>query len=239
MISRRGLPRRRFLGCAAAWTAASYSRVLGANDRIRMGIIGLGVRGPYLTSILLRDPAVEIAAVCDLFGDRVDRALSKTPDSQPFSDHRKLLDSNSLDAVVIATPDHWHAQIACDAFAAGKDVYLEKPVSRTIEEGQRVVRSAREHNRICQVGLQQRSGPSYIQARDEIVRAGKLGKIVMARTWGNDGPRELTVPADMQTCPSNLDWVRFLGPLQKRDWDARQYLYYRAYLDFGGGMVTD
>jgi predicted dehydrogenase len=234
MMSRRSL-----LGAATAWTAASYNRVLGANDRIRIGIIGLGARGPYLTSVFLQSPDVEIAAVCDVFGDRVDRALSKTPDSQAFSDHRKLLDLRALDAVVIATPDHWHAQIAIDAFEAGKDVYLEKPVSRTLEEGQRVVRSARERNRICQVGLQQRSGPTYIQARDEIVKAGKLGKIVMARTWGSDGPRELKVPAEMQTCPSNLDWVKYLGPLQRRDWDARQYLYYRAYLDYGGGMVTD
>jgi predicted dehydrogenase len=233
------MSRRSLLRSLTAITAASYSRVLGANDRIRVGVIGLGTRGDYLTGILLQNPKVEIAAVCDLFGDRADRALSRTPDARPFADHRSLLDLRDVDAVVIATPDHWHAAIAVDACEAGKDLYLEKPVSRTIEEGQRVVESVRSHNRICQVGLQQRSGPTYIQARDEIVKAGKLGKVVMARTWGRDGPRELKVPDDMKTCPSNLDWNRFLGPLARRTWDPRQYLYFRAFLDYGGGMVTD
>ncbi len=232
------MSRRRALQ-AAAWTAVSYRRVLGANDRVQIGVIGLGARGPFLAKVFAANPGVSIRALCDIYTERVDRALEKYPAAEAYSDYRKLLASPALDAVVIAVPDHWHAQMAIDAFHAGKDVYLEKPLSRTIEEGKAVVRAAAETNRICQVGLQQRSGPTYLSAKHQIVDSGKLGQVVMARTWGSDGPRELTVPSNMRTCPSNLDWNAFLGPLPRREWDARQYLYYRAFRDYGGGMVTD
>jgi predicted dehydrogenase len=123
---------------------------------------------------------------------------------------------------------------------AGKDVYVEKPLTRTIEEGPLIVKAARVNERVCQVGMQQRSGLTYLQAKEEIVKAGKLGKVTIARTWWHsNGPGLLRVPENMRECPSNLDWARFLGPVTWRDWDARQYLSFRAFLDFGGGLVTD
>jgi predicted dehydrogenase len=235
MISRRTL-----INSATAMAAASYSRVLGANDRVNLGVVGVGGRGSSVMGTFQKNATVQVKAVCDIFGDRVDRALTRAPGAQGFKDHRKLLEVQELDAVLIATPDHWHAAVAIDALNAGKDVYVEKPLTRTIEEGPQIVKAARLNNRICQVGMQQRSGLTYLQAKEEIVKAGKLGKVTMARTWWhNNGPHEMRVPDAMRTCPSNLDWARFLGPVKWRDWDARQYLYFRAFLDFGGGLVTD
>ncbi len=220
--------------------AASYSRVLGANDRVNLGVIGVGGRGSYVMGLFQKNSQVDVKGVCDVFGDRVDRALTKAPGAKGFKDHRKMLEMSELDAVLVATPDHWHTQCAIDALNAKKDVYVEKPLTRTIEEGPLIIRAARVNDRICQVGMQQRSGLTYLQAKTEIVDAGKLGKITMARTWWhNNGPHEMKVPESMRTCPSNLDWDRFLGRVRWRDWDARQYLYFRAFLDFGGGLVTD
>ena len=220
--------------------AASYSRVLGANDRIHVGVTGVGGRGSYVMSVFQKNETVDVTAICDVYGDRRDRALSKAPNAKGFVDHRKLLEVKDLDAVLIATPDHWHAQIAIDAMNAGKDVYVEKPLTRTIEEGPMIIRSARVNERICQVGMQQRSGLNYLEAKEKYIKSGRIGKVTLARTWWhNNGPRFMTVPDGMEQCPSNLDWARFLGPVKWRDWDARQYMNFRAFLDFGGGLVTD
>jgi predicted dehydrogenase len=234
------LTRRSLIASAGAFTAASYSRVLGANDRIHLGLIGAGGRGTSVMGTFQKNEAVRVTAVCDVFGDRRDRALSRAPEAKGFADHRKLLEVRELDAVLIATPDHWHAQTAIDAMNAGKDVYVEKPLTRTIEEGPEIIKAARVNNRICQVGMQQRSGQNYIEAKEKYIKSGRLGKVALARTWWhNNGPHEMRVPESMRQCPSNLDWARYLGPVKWRDWDARQYLSFRAFLDFGGGLVTD
>ncbi|HPT25068.1 MAG TPA: Gfo/Idh/MocA family oxidoreductase, partial [Bryobacteraceae bacterium] len=162
------------------------------------------------------------------------------PGAKGFGDHRKLLETKAIDAVLVATPDHWHTAIAIDALNGGKDVYVEKPLTLTIEEGPRVVKAARVNDRVCQVGMQQRSGQHYIQAREEIVKAGKLGKVTLARTWWHgNGAHLMKAPPRMATLPSNLDWARFLGPVKWREYDPQQYWNFRAYLDFGGGQVTD
>jgi predicted dehydrogenase len=145
-----------------------------------------------------------------------------------------------VDAVLIATPDHWHSTCAIDALNAGKDVYVEKPLTLTIDEGPPIVKAARVNNRICQVGMQQRSGENYLQAKRDYIDSGKLGKITMARTWWHGNSYHLRkAPAALQSRPSNLDWARFLGPVKWRDYDPQQYFNFRAYLDFGGGQVTD
>lgn len=239
-----GLARRDFLRgtgqAAAALTAASYSRVLGANDRINLGVIGCGGRGLGDMGNFQRNPAIQVTSVCDIYGVQVDVAIKRAPGAVGFNDHRKLLEAKNVDAVLIATPDHWHAAIAIDALNAGKDVYVEKPLTRTIEEGPQIVKAARINGRICQVGMQQRSGPHYMQARDEYIRAGKLGKITLIRTWWHGNTTHLKkAPPTLQTLPSNLDWARYLAPVKWRDWDPQQYYNFRAYLDFGGGQVTD
>jgi predicted dehydrogenase len=238
-IARRDLLRRFGTG-AAALTAASYSRVLGANDRIQLGAIGVGDRGRHVLGMFQKSPAVQVGAVADIYGVSIDHALQQAPGAKSFTDYRQLLEMKELDAVLIATPDHWHARTAIDALNAGKDVYVEKPLTRTIEEGPQIVKAARVNERVCQVGMQQRSGPHYIRAKKEYIEAGKLGKITLCRTWWHGNSYHLRkAPASLQQKPSNLDWARFLGPVRWRDWDPQQYYNWRAYLDFGGGQVTD
>jgi predicted dehydrogenase len=233
-------PRRVLLGGAAAFTAASYSRVLGANDKIQLGVIGCGERGRHDMSQFMTVPTVNVAAVCDIYGEQIDKARSTATNARNFTDHRKLLEMKEIDAVLIATPDHWHSRVAIDALRAGKDVYVEKPLTLKIEEGPPIVKAARENDRICQVGMQQRSGKHYLQAKREYMDTGKLGKITMARTWWHGNTYHLRhAPASLQTKPSNLDWSRYLGPVKWRDYDPQQYYNFRAYLDFGGGQVTD
>jgi predicted dehydrogenase len=239
-MTESGLQRRDLIRGAAALTAASYSRVLGANDKINLGVIGCGERGRYDMSQFQMVPSVNVAAVCDIYGEQIDQARQKAATAKNFTDHRKLLEMKEIDAVLIATPDHWHSRTAIDALNAGKDVYVEKPLTLTIEEGPPVVKAARENNRICQVGMQQRSGKHYLQAKAEYMDTGKLGKITMARTWWHGNTYHLRrAPASLQTKPSNLDWARYLGPVKWRDYDPQQWYNFRAYLDFGGGQVTD
>jgi len=223
-------------------TAASYSRVLGANDSIRLGVIGCGGRGRGVSGIFSRNPDVRIVALCDVWAQRVAQAAETlhAESAAKFSDHRRLLDQSQTDAIYIATPDHWHCPIAIDALNSGKDVYCEKPLSLTIGEGPDVVRAARENSKICQTGMQQRSGSTFIQARDEYFKTNKLGKITLVRTvWNGNGAHLMKAPASMATKPNDLDWNRYLGRAKWRDWEPQQYWNFRAYLDFGGGQITD
>jgi len=225
---------------AVAITAASYSRILGANDKINHALIGCGGRGIGVLGNFINTGQVNVTAVCDVFAEHVDAGQKRAPGAKGFKDHRKLLEMKDIDSVQIATPDHWHAAIAIDALNAGKDVYVEKPLTLKPEEGPPIVKAARVNNRICQVGMQQRSGKIYLQAKQEYFDTGKLGKITMARTWWHgNGAHLRKAPERLQTLPSNLDWARFLGPVKWRDYDPQQYWNFRAFLDFGGGQVTD
>jgi predicted dehydrogenase len=234
---------------AAAVTAASQTRILGANERLSMGLIGCGNRAAQLQPYFqkLNGP---LTAVCDVWRTRAEKAQSLAPGSVIFDDHRKLLEMPGLDAVVIATSDHWHAAIAIDAMNAGKDVYVEKPLTRTIEEGPRIIEAAHVNNRICQVGAQQRSGSHYIQARDEYLKTGKLGQINLVRTWWGDGGGAApggsveksgghSTPAGMDRKPSDLDWNRYIAPVAWREWDPPQFFNFRNYIDLCGGILTD
>ncbi len=238
-LHRRDLFRTAVSG-ATAMAASSYSRVLGANDRIGLGVVGCGGRGLDVMSKFQMNASVEVRAVCDVYGERVEEAQQKAKGARGFSDHRKLLEMKEVDAVLIGTPDHWHAPVCVDSFAAGKDVYCEKPLTLKIEEGPEIVKAARLANRICQVGMQQRSGPHYMRAKAEYIKSGRLGKITLARTWWHgNGAHLRTAPASLQSKPSNLDWARYLGPVKWREYDPQQYYNFRAYLDFGGGQITD
>ena len=146
MINRRDLFRS-----AAAMTAVSYSRVMGANERVQLGVIGVGDRGTFVMSVFQGQPDVQVAALCDIYGAHLQNALTKAPGAKTFTDHRKLLEMKELDAVLIATPDHWHAGCAINSLNAGKDVYVEKPLTLRMEEGPRIVKAARVNNRVCQV----------------------------------------------------------------------------------------
>jgi predicted dehydrogenase len=223
---------------SAAVSALSYSRVMGANERIGLGLIGAGGRGRDVLSQFLRNSDLELRAVCDVYGKRVEEVVSRINGPKPFGQHEKLLELKEVDAVLIASPDHWHKDHAVDAMNAGKDIYVEKPLCRTLEEAPPMIQAARRNNRVCQVGLQQRSGQVYIEACERFIKSGLAGTIRWVECVWNDGPPEPHTPSVVQK-PPDLDWVRFLGPVRYRDWNARIYFNYRAYLDFNGGRITD
>jgi len=206
---------------AVGLTALQARQAFGANDRIRLGFIGVANRGGQLISSFLPHKDMEIAAICDVAQTTlasVKQRLDGRPDT--FEDYRKVLDRKDIDAVVIATPDHWHALMTVDACHAGKDVYVEKPVSLTIGEGRRMVEVARETNRVVQVGTHRRSGQIYAQAA-QLVQEGKLGQVTVTRSFYRSnlypdgiGKAKRTAP------PADLNWDLWLGPRPKRPFQA-------------------
>jgi len=189
-------------------------------------------------SIFQKTAGVRVAAVCDVFGEKAQKSARDADDADAYADHRKLLQRKDLDAVVIATPDHWHAPIAIDAMKAGKDVYVEKPLMFRHEEGPAIVAAARTTRRICQVGLQQRSGELFRRVKAEYFDGGRLGRVSMVRTvWHYGPPYDLGDPREAK--PATLDWKRFLGQVPWREWNPHQYNHYRLFLDFGGACLTD
>jgi predicted dehydrogenase len=224
------LRRREFL--------ATSSAVLGANDRIRIGIIGAGGRGQYLSGFLRQLAGVEIAAVCDVYETNARLARQQaggTPEI--FTDHRRLLARKDIDAVVIAPPDHWHAPILIDAVQAAKDAYVEKPMTHNAAEGVAVVKAVRASGRIVQVGVQRRSCPSFHEAKSKYIDSGRIGKITAVRcVWDGNGWFRRGVPGGGEAQPADLDWERFLGPAPKRPWDALRYYNWGAYRDYSTGQ---
>jgi predicted dehydrogenase len=191
-----------------------------------------------MADVFRKFPGVEVTALCDVFGQKLRRCGQQHPNAVQLDDHRRLVGRSDVDAVLIATPDHWHAIMAVDAMNAGKDVYVEKPLTFRREEGPRIVHAARASRRICQVGLQRRSATLFRRAKEEIVDSGLLGKLIVVRAvWHYGPPYQLGDPHEAQ--PSDLNWERFLGPLKKRPWNPNQYHHYRLFLDFGGGSMTD
>src|SRR6058998_2793693 len=194
-------------------TALSYSRVLGANDRLRLGYIGLGNRGDQVHDAFLEYGDQQTVAVCDLRDDYMDFAIKKsraTP--KKYQDYKRLLDDKDVDAVVIATPDHWHAIMFVDACRAGKDVYVEKPLSLTVAEGRRMVEVAHETKRVSQVGIHRRSSQFLKEAAD-FVRAGGIGQVTVARSYHimNSWPNGIGNPPD-NASPNEAEWDKWLGP---------------------------
>ena len=180
--TRRGLLRA---GTVAALTAASYRRVLGANERVGLGFVGFGLIGKRHVLDFQAQPDAGLVAVAEVHEGRRDEAAATMGGSpRKVGDFRKLLDDKGVDAVVVSTPDHWHALMTMMACAAGKDVYVEKPTSLFVREGRWMVDVARKHGRVVQVGTQQRSGPHYQRARD-LIRDGRIGRVVAVRMWSH------------------------------------------------------
>ncbi len=238
--------RREFIqGTGAAAVAsitaacATTGRLAGANGRLGMGLIGCGSRGLSVAKTFKGTARVDFLRVCDVFDERADKARTELEvKAEAAGDHRRVLDDPSIDAVLIATPDHWHSRITIDALDAGKHVYVEKPLTYAIEEGVDIIRAARLNDRLCQVGMQQRSGEHYREAKERFIDGGLIGKVTLARTWWHGNSFHLQkVPEGPQ--PPGLDWKRFVGPRPWRDWNPAQYYNFRAYLDFGGGQITD
>jgi predicted dehydrogenase len=231
--------RRYFFGTALAGLAMSRMRAVAANDKINIGMIGVGGRGRGLTGTYAKQPDVNITYLCDADQaslERTNQALAKLGKAKPqnVTDMRRLFDAKDVDAVVIATPDHWHAPATILACDAGKDVYVEKPASHNIREGRLMVDAARRNNRIVQVGTQSRSRPSTIQAID-MAKTGKIGKVIMAKAW-NVQLRDNIGHKEDSAVPDGVDYDLWLGPAPWIPFNENRFHYtWHWHWHFGTG----
>jgi predicted dehydrogenase len=228
--------RRTFLAGA---TALSASRVLGANNRVRLGIIGTGGRGSYLMGVANRTNQVEWVAISDAWDLRRSRAKELAGQVPDYADYRELLDRKDIDGVIVATWDNMHSTVTIDAVKAGKDVYVEKPMTSVPMQGIGVIRAVRETGRIVQVGMQQRSMAHFIEAKQRFFDSGLIGTVHMVRTvWNGNGGYCTPVPSDMETKPTGLNWDACLGWLPKIPWDPKRFFNRFAYWDLSSGGQT-
>lgn len=238
------LTRREFTkSIAVLGTTAALSRfrVLGANNRVRLGFIGVGNRGDQVLDAFLKHDDAEVVAVCDIYQPYLDFAAKKIGTSpKQFQDYRRLLEMKDLDAVVINTPDHWHALQTIHACEAGKDVYVEKPLSLCIAEGRAMVEAVKRHQRVCQVGTQRRSS-AMCREMAEFIRGGGIGKVTAARCFHiqNEWPKGIGNPPDSDP-PPDLDWEAWLGPAPKVRYNQNRGLYrFRWFYAYSGGQLTN
>jgi predicted dehydrogenase len=225
---------------AAAFGGLTPARVLGANDRIRLAVLGAGERAQYDMSLFQKFPEVEIVAVCDVYEPHREQARLKAGKTcQAYLDYREVLDRKDIDAVLIGSPDHWHKPMLVDAVHAGKDVYCEKPIMHSIPEGLAMVAAVEDTRRIVQTGTQQRSWPHYRLGK-EIVDSGRLGRISFVYTyWYQNYYRHEGWMGMPEIDPSKLNWKMFLGDAPDQPFSAEKYVWWRFYWDFGGGILTD
>jgi predicted dehydrogenase len=229
------LDRRSFI-IAGGLTALASTRVLGANDMLRVGVIGAGGRMGDLLNAADKVGNYQIVAVSDVYGPRRDAIKQRSNGIATIHmDYRELL-GQPLDAVFIASTDHWHVRMAVDAMAAGKDVYLEKPVTHTVEEGATLTRAVRSGKQILQCGMQQRSWSHFRDAVD-LIQGGSLGRVVQVRTywWQNYLASGTRKPVDTQA----LDWKQWLGGAPDQPFSEDKFYLWRWYWNFGGGAMTD
>jgi predicted dehydrogenase len=229
--------RRTFLG---ALSAASYNRLSGANDRVQLGFIGCGIIARQHLTDFKALPDVDIAATCDAYMPRAEQcAADFNPRAKAYQDFRRVIENKDIQAVCISTPSHWHALMTIMACAAGKDVYVEKPMTVCVKEGRWMIEAARRYKRVVQVGTQQRSGAHYQKAATELLR-GYLGKIVSIRSGSvrNCSPG-FGRPPDSAP-PPGMDWDLFVGPAPMRPYNVNRGLYnFRWFWDYDGGQQTN
>ena len=238
-ITRREFTRT--LAAASTAVALSSFRVLGANDRVRLGFVGVGNRGDQVLDAFLKQNDAEVVAICDIYEPYLDFAAQKIGTSpKRFKDYRKLLELKDVDAVVISTPDHWHALQTIHTCQAGKDVYVEKPTCLRVAEGRAMVEAVKRHGRVCQAGLHRRSS-AMCREMAEFVRGGGLGKVTGVRTFHiqNEWPKGIGNPPDSEP-PAGMDWDGWLGPARKTPYNRNRGLYqFRWFFDYSGGQITN
>ncbi len=212
-------------------------RILGANDRVRVALIGAGGRGRSVTRRARDTPNVEVVAVSDVYAPRREEAAQEMGETaKPAKDYREVLGRKDIDGVIIATPDHWHTPMVLEAISAGKDIYCEKPVTHEIEEGGKLIAAVEGSKQVVATGTQQRSWDHYLAAK-EIVDSGELGQVIFVESWwyqdylGSKDPGEVDV--------SQLDWEQWLGSRPKQPFEAMKFRRWRFFWDFGGGVFTD
>ena len=225
----------------AAFLASASARVLGANDRVRVGMIGVGARGQDLLKQLLAVKSAELVAVADIYSRRLEEAERLVPGVRKFRDHRQLLDSD-LDGVIVASPLHLHARHFLDTIAAGKDLYCEKTMTWSIPEAEQCLGAAKQSDRVIQIGLQHESSGALADTRSWIAN-GLLGKITQVESWmSRNTPRGKgqwvrAVPADCVA--ENVNWKAFLDGRPDRPFDGYKFMNWRLFWEFSGGNVTE
>jgi predicted dehydrogenase len=247
-ISRRDFLKRSGGTAATAFLARRFpATALGANDRINIGSIGCGGRGTALLNDIVaksRKPrpgrGVAAVAVSDVYDVRREKA-KELSGGKAYKDYRRLLESKDIDAVIIATPDHWHAKMSIDAAHAGKDIYCEKPMTYTVEEAKEVARVVGEKKRVMQIGVQSCSDDIWWQAR-KLIRQKAIGKLL----WTQSGVSRNSIEGDWNyyridpnAGPHNIDWDAFLGSAPRRPYDPDRFFRWRKYWDYSGGIATD
>lgn len=231
--------RRRFLKTGAALAAVTpTAKVLGANERVNIGLIGTGGRCRHLMQALAKVTNARMAVLCDVYEPNLDEARKLAGAPQAVArDYRAVLGNRDIDAVLIATPDHWHAPMTIDALAAGKHVYVEKPVTHKLAEGQQLLDAIAKHPRVVQVGTQQRSMPHIEKAR-QLVKEGRIGRVLKVHmSWNRNSDRIRRGPQNVDV--KKLDWQGFLGNAPKQEFDEYRFKNWRWFWDFGNGILTD
>ena len=241
--------RRDFLyaGTAAAMAARgmdarAYASIVGANDRVGLGVIGLGRRATVVAPAFAQDPRVEFRAICDVYDKHVSEFQGRFKDqvaqAEVSVEYRKMLERKEIDAVYVATPDHLHVEIATAVLGANKNLYLEKPTLHRWYEKDALAKAAANSKGVLQCGMQQRSGAHYMRAKQEYFDAGKLGQVVFARAvWHNFSWQRRVIPD--QPKPPGLRWDLFLGPAPKVPYETARYSSWRSYHDYGNGLLAD
>ncbi|MGO8815069.1 MAG: Gfo/Idh/MocA family oxidoreductase [Terriglobia bacterium] len=252
-VSRRGFIKAAGLGGATLAAAPAWGRILGANDRINVALIGVGCRGNDHLELLLQHrknkPDIEIVAICDTYQKRLSMALRKAPGAKTYAHHQEVLQRTDIDAVFIATPDHWHAPITLAAMESGKDVYVEKPMTHTVEESKVVAHRAKELKRVVQVGVQGTSWTRWHKIHD-IIQSGMIGQVVAVQgTYSRNAPDgdwntgewwsiDPAASSDA-TGDNHIDWKQWLGPAPQMPFVADRFFRFRKYWDYSGGIATD
>jgi predicted dehydrogenase len=239
-MSRAHLDRRCFLSQTARnslgvglGVALNKRAILGANEKIRVGLIGSGGRGQFLIKAFA-EAGAEVCAVCDVYPPNLQAGIQQAaPPAKSYQNYRLLLQDKTLDAVIVATPDHWHAQMVIDAVSAGKDVYVEKPLCHKIDEGFRVMDAVKSSNRIVQVGTQRRSYEIYREAKS-LLDSGKLGTVRLVTTWWLNYQNSL----NSSPLQGDLDWKQWLGSAPSRPLDPVRFHNWYYFYDYSGGMLV-
>jgi predicted dehydrogenase len=239
--SRRSFIRQAALG-TAAFLAYPTSKVLGANDRVRVGMIGVGGRGQDLLRQVLKVPNVELVAIADIYSRRHEEAKQMAPGIQTLDDHRRLLDMKDLDGVIVASPLHIHARHFLDTLAAGKDLYSEKTMTWSIPEAEQCLAAAKRSDRVVQIGLQHESSGALADAK-EWIQAGSVGKITQVESWMSrntpHGKAQWVRPVPPDCTAQNVNWKAFLNGRPEEPFDPYKFINWRLYFEFSGGNVTE
>ncbi|MEN6602495.1 MAG: Gfo/Idh/MocA family oxidoreductase [Bryobacteraceae bacterium] len=209
-------------------------KVWGANDKPAYGVIATGGRGRYLNVEFLKAGA-ECAALCDVYEPNLEKAKADAPNAKTYADYHELLEQKGLDFVVLAGPDHHHCPMLLASLKAGKDVYAEKPLSKTLAESKTMIDAVRESKKVVQIGMQRRSAPALYEAK-KIIDEGVLGRVTQVKPqWHWNTAR----PLNNSPLPGKLDWKRFLGSAPNRELEPMRFRYWRYFWDYAGGNMTD